>query len=96
MLDAVALSGTWTRTPQGGYTADAPSGQNAAAISEQLVNGTARYTADVSVDPGTDLSVHTVQDLKRVQDSLNNRPRPTLDLATPKQKFNELILAAAA
>jgi IS30 family transposase len=44
----------------------------------------------------TDLSVHTAQDLKRVQDSLNNRPRPTLDLATPKQKFNELLLPAAA
>ena len=44
----------------------------------------------------TDLSVHTAKDLKRVQDSLNNRPRPTLGLATPKQKFNELLLAAAA
>ncbi|TQJ40481.1 IS30 family transposase [Arthrobacter sp. SLBN-112] len=44
----------------------------------------------------TDLSVHTAQDIKRAQDSLNNRPRPTLGLATPKQKFNELLLAAAA
>ena len=44
----------------------------------------------------TDLSTHTAQDLKRVQDSLNNRPRPTLGLATPKQKFNELLLVAAA
>lgn len=44
----------------------------------------------------TDLSVHTAQDLRRVQNSLNDRPRPTLDLATPKQKFNELLLAAAA
>jgi IS30 family transposase len=44
----------------------------------------------------TDLSVHTADDLKRVQDSLNNRPRPTLGLATPKQKFTELLLAAAA
>lgn len=44
----------------------------------------------------TDLSVHTARDLKRAQDSLNNRPRPTLDLATPNQKFNELLLTAAA
>lgn len=57
MPDAVGLSGTWTRTAQGGYTAVAGSGQNAAAISEQLVNGTARYTADVSVDPGTPYGV---------------------------------------
>jgi len=44
----------------------------------------------------TDLSVHTARDLQRVQNSLNNRPRPTLDLATPNQKFNELLLVAAA
>ena len=51
--DAAAQGGSWTRTAEGGYTAVVPSGQNGAAISEQLINGTARYTAEVSVDPGT-------------------------------------------
>lgn len=43
----------------------------------------------------SDLSVHTAADLKRVQDSLNNRPRPTLNLETPNQRFKELINQAA-
>lgn len=51
--DAVAVTGNWTRTTQGGYTAVAPSGQNIAAVSEQLVAGTARYTAGVTVDAGS-------------------------------------------
>jgi levanase len=55
--DAVALGGSWTRSVQGGYTAVVPSGQNAAAVSEQLINGTGRYTAEVSVDPGTPYGV---------------------------------------
>jgi IS30 family transposase len=42
----------------------------------------------------SDLSVHTAEDLRRVQDSLNNRPRPTLDLATPHQRMKELLTAA--
>ncbi|NYD77782.1 glycoside hydrolase family 32 protein [Arthrobacter cupressi] len=57
MPDAVGVSGSWTRTAQGGYTAVAQSGQNAAAISEQLVAGTARYTAGVKVDAGTPFGV---------------------------------------
>ncbi|WP_120520305.1 glycoside hydrolase family 32 protein [Arthrobacter celericrescens] len=57
MPDAVGVSGSWTRTSQGGYTAVAQSGQNAAAISEQLVAGTARYTAGVKVDAGTPFGV---------------------------------------
>ena len=57
MPDAVGVSGSWTRTSQGGYTAVAQSGQNAAAISEQLVAGTARYTAGVKVDAGTPYGV---------------------------------------
>jgi levanbiose-producing levanase len=55
--DVVGSGGTWTRTAQGGYTAVAPSGQNAAATSEQVIAGTARYTADVTVDPASPYGV---------------------------------------
>ncbi|MFJ5957803.1 GH32 C-terminal domain-containing protein [Paenarthrobacter sp. NPDC092416] len=55
--DAVGVSGAWTRTAQGGYTGVAPSGQNAAAVSEQVVAGTARYTASVKVDAGSPYGV---------------------------------------
>lgn len=55
--DAVGISGAWTRTAQGGYTAAAPSGQNVAAVSEQLMAGTARYTAGVKVDAGSPFGV---------------------------------------
>jgi IS30 family transposase len=44
---------------------------------------------------GTDLSVHTAADLKRVQDTLNKRPRPTLDLKTPAFALTELLNRAA-
>ena len=44
---------------------------------------------------GTDLSVHTAADLKRVQDSLNQRPRPTLDLRTPAQALAQFLARAA-
>jgi len=44
---------------------------------------------------GTDLSVHTAADLKRVQDTLNKRPRPTLDLKTPTHALTELLNQAA-
>ena len=40
---------------------------------------------------GTDLGTWTAEDLKRIQDTLNRRPRPTLDLQTPAQKLNELL-----
>ncbi|MEV7607636.1 glycoside hydrolase family 32 protein [Paenarthrobacter sp. NPDC089322] len=55
--DAVGVTGSWTRTAQGGYTAVAPSGQNAAATSEQVVAGTARYTASVKIDAGSPFGV---------------------------------------
>src|SRR4029453_13584260 len=55
--DVVGVSGSWTRTAQGGYTAVAPSGRNAAATSEQMVAGTARYTASVKVDAGSPYGV---------------------------------------
>jgi IS30 family transposase len=43
----------------------------------------------------TDLSVHTAADLKRVQDSLNQRPRPTLGLRTPAQALAQFLAQAA-
>jgi IS30 family transposase len=46
-------------------------------------------------EKGTDLSVHTKADLKRVQDTLNRRPRPTLDLDTPAIRLTALLDQAA-
>lgn len=46
-------------------------------------------------EKGTDLSGYTKADLKRVQDKLNTRPRPTLDLDTPAQRLAALINQAA-
>lgn len=46
-------------------------------------------------EKSTDLSVHTAADLKRVQDTLNKRPRPTLDLDTPADRLAALIHQAA-
>jgi IS30 family transposase len=47
-------------------------------------------------EKGSDLSEHTAADLKRIQDSLNRRPRPTLDLETPAQRLNQLLFDQAA
>jgi transposase, IS30 family len=38
---------------------------------------------------------YTTHDLKRVQDSLNRRPRPTLNPDMPAQRPNQLILQSA-
>ena len=39
---------------------------------------------------GSDLRAHTLEDLRRVEERLNNRPRKTLEWATPAQ-----VLAAS-
>ena len=46
-------------------------------------------------EKGTDLRVHTKADLKRIQDTLNQSPRPTLDLETPADRLAALLANAA-
>jgi transposase, IS30 family len=46
-------------------------------------------------EKGSDLSRYTKTDLKRIQDTLNRRPRPTLDLDTPAQRLAALLDQAA-
>jgi IS30 family transposase len=47
------------------------------------------------LEKGSDLSAHTAEDLQRIADTLNRRPRPTLDLQTPAQRLNKLLTRAA-
>ena len=42
---------------------------------------------------GTDLAVHSKAQLKKVQRELNERPRKVLDVRTPKEVFQEIILS---
>jgi len=46
-------------------------------------------------EKGSDLSGYTQADLKRIQDTLNQRPRPTLNLDTPAQRLATLLDQAA-
>jgi IS30 family transposase len=40
---------------------------------------------------GAHLSKHSVEDLQRIQRSLNGRPRKTLDYMMPVEKLAELV-----
>ena len=42
-------------------------------------------------EKGTDLSIHTAADLRRVQNMINSRPRPVLKLQTPAQCLATLL-----
>ena len=46
-------------------------------------------------EKGSELSGYTKADLKRIQDTLNRRPRPTLNLDTPAQRLAALLDHAA-
>jgi transposase, IS30 family len=47
-------------------------------------------------EKGTDLSIHSAEDLTRIAATLNKRPRPTLNLKTPAQALAELLSNPAA
>ena len=43
----------------------------------------------------TNLAVHSVEELARIADSLNHRPRKTLGYMTPSEKLAELVALTA-
>ncbi len=44
---------------------------------------------------GTDLSVHSADDLELIQRSLNERPRKTLGYMTPSEAYAQVVAATA-
>jgi IS30 family transposase len=44
---------------------------------------------------GTDLSKHSAAELKRIQRSLNDRPRKTLNYLTPSETYTQVVAATA-
>lgn len=48
------------------------------------------------LEKGSDLSVHSPEDLARIAATLNRRPRPTLDLETPAARLATLLANPAA
>ncbi|MFB8141482.1 GH32 C-terminal domain-containing protein [Streptomyces parvus] len=50
--DPLPLTGSWTRTADGGRRATATADRPALALSEQRVTAVARYTGEVTVEPG--------------------------------------------
>jgi hypothetical protein len=63
-----------------------------AAVGAKSLNETQRFWSE----KGTNLSGYTKADCKRIQDTLNRRPRPTLDLDTPADGLAALLDQAAA
>ena len=47
-------------------------------------------------EKGTDLSTWPASEIQRVQDTLNQRPRPTLNYRTPAQALNDLLTTTVA